>query len=200
MAEVSKGRIYIKFRRTCAYRILCDNLDWLNLSSGDSNKVGICWLCRSRNCMRQQVLDDATSVQSTTKYYSSPTPYYKVLRQYYSLLQSPTPYYKVLLQYYSSTTPYYKVLLQYFSQSTTPFYKVLLQYCSVLTIRLCTTKYYSGTSLLYKILPLPWKVTLQLHQVLHLPQKVTWTIELHQVLHLPQKVTLEPHQLLHLPR
>ena len=52
-----------------------------NLSSDDSNKVGICSLCRSRNCMRQQVLYDATSVQSITKYYY-------VLLQYYSVLQS----------------------------------------------------------------------------------------------------------------
>ena len=66
----------------------------------------------------------------TTKYYAS-TPYYKVLHQYYSVLQSTTLYYKVLLRttkYYASTTPYYKVLLRttkYYS-STTPYYKVLL--------------------------------------------------------------------------
>ena len=64
----------------------------------------------------------------TTEYYFKTSPYYKVLLQYYSVLQSATKstsYYKVLLQYYSvlqSTTPvfpYYKVLRQY--------YKVLLQ-------------------------------------------------------------------------
>ena len=37
-----------------------------------------------------------------------------------------------------------------------------------------------------------------LHQVLHLPRKVT--LELHQVLHLPRRLTLELHQILHLPR
>ena len=33
----------IWIKRTCAYRIVCDNLDWLNLCSDDSNKVGVCW-------------------------------------------------------------------------------------------------------------------------------------------------------------
>ena len=37
-----------------------------------------------------------------------------------------------------------------------------------------------------------------LHQILHLPRKVT--LELHQVLRLPRKVTLELHQVLRLPR
>ena len=50
---------------------------------------------------------------------------------------------------------------------------------------------------LHQILRLPRKVTLELHQVLRLPRKVT--LELHQVLHLPRKVTLELHQVLHLP-
>ena len=96
---------------------------------------------------------------------------YKVLLQYYFVLQSTTPYYKVLLRttpvlirttkYYSSTTPYYKVLLRttkyyssttkYYSlqsttpvlQSTTPHNKVILQYYSVLQ---STTKYYSSTT------------------------------------------------------
>ena len=104
-------------------------------------------------------------LHSTTKYYSGTTLYYTVL--YYSVLQSTTPvlilYYKVLLQYYSvleSTTP---VLLQYYPvlQSTTP---ILLQYYSVLQsttpVLLCTTKYYSSTSLYYKVL-------LQYYSVLH---------------------------------
>ena len=89
----------------------------------------------------------------TTKHYSSTTGY-KVLLQYYSVLQGTTPvlqsitlYYKVLLQYYSvlqtyysSTTPYYKVLLQY--------YKVLLQYYFVRKVLL---QYYSSTPY-YKVL------------------------------------------------
>ena len=104
------------------------------------------------------------------------TPYYKVLLQYYSVLQSTTTYnsstalyYRarqrttpVLLctaKYYSIATLYYKVLLQYCSvlQSTTPVLLciVLLQYCSVLQrttpVLLCTTKYHSNTILYYKI-------------------------------------------------
>ena len=82
--------------------------------------------------------------------------YYKVLLQYYSVLQSTTNssttlYYTVLqrtapvllctAKYYSSTTLYYKVLLQYYSvlQSATP-------------VLLCTTKYYSSTTLYCKVL------------------------------------------------
>ena len=50
----------------------------------------------------------------------------------------------------------------------------------------------------YRILLLPRKVTLQLHQILRLPRKVT--LELHQILPLPRKVTLQLHQILRLPR
>ena len=80
----------------------------------------------------------------TTKYYSSTTLFYTVLVQYYS-------FYKVLVQYYS----FYKVLLQYYPelQSTTPnllqYYPVLQSTTPVLT---CTTKYYSNTTLYYKVL------------------------------------------------
>ena len=49
----------------------------------------------------------------TTKYYTSTTPYYKVLLQYHSVLQSTTPVPLRTSKYYSSTIPYYKVLLQY---------------------------------------------------------------------------------------
>ena len=58
-----------------------------------------------------------SAIQVKSKYYSSTTlyykillcttPYYKVLRLYYSVLES--------TKYYSSTTPYYKVLRQYYS-------------------------------------------------------------------------------------
>ena len=51
---------------------------------------------------------------------------------------------------------------------------------------------------LHQVLHLPRKITLELHQVLHLPRKVT--LELHQILRLPRKVTLELHQILRLPR
>ena len=132
------------------------------------------------------VLQSTTPVLlCTTKYYSSTTLYYKVLLQYYSVLHSTTTYYKVLLQYYSvlqSTTP---VLL-----CTSQYYNVLLQYNSVLQsttpVLLCTTKYYSSTTLYYKaafmIEPLftlrgATGVILQLHQVLHLPHKMTVMID-----------------------
>ena len=82
----------------------------------------------------------------TSKYYKILLQYYSVLQstktllratKYYSVLQSTTPVlqsialsYKVLLQRYSSTIPYYSVL-----QSTakySPYYKVRLQYYKVL--------------------------------------------------------------------
>ena len=50
---------------------------------------------------------------------------------------------------------------------------------------------------LHQVLRLPRKVTLELHQVLRLPRKVT--LELHQVLRLLRKVTLDLHQVLRLP-
>ena len=97
--------------------------------SDDANQVGICWLCRSgqlhvtpssrwslprchrsvRNDMRLFLRTKQYPVQLRT------TKFWKVLPQYYSVLQSTTP---VLLR----TTKYYKVLVQYYSvlQSTTP--------------------------------------------------------------------------------
>ena len=63
----------------------------------------------------------------TTKCYSSTTPYYTVLLQYYSVLQSAAPVLLRTIKYYSSTTLYYKVLLQCYSvlQSTRPVLLVL---------------------------------------------------------------------------
>ena len=153
---------------------------WLKLLSDDSNKVGICLLCRStqlhaaRNCMRQQVAGRSsqrhatlpTYWQSSTPYWKSTTLHYKVLLQYYSVLQSTTLYYKVLLQYYSvlhSTTPVLLCTTQCYS-STTLYYKVLLQYYSVLQsttpVLLRTTQYYSSTTPYYTVL-------LQYYSVLH---------------------------------
>ena len=105
----------------------------------------------------------------TTKYYSSTTLYYEVLLQYYSVLQSTTPvplcttkYYKVLLQYYKVLLKYHSVpqstvLLQYYSvlQSTTPVLLWLPSTAPVLqstTPVLLCTKYYSSTTLYYKVL------------------------------------------------
>ena len=74
----------------------------------------------------------------TTKYYSSITLYYKVLLQYYSVLQSTTPVLLCTTKYYSSTTLYYKVLLRHYKvyySSTTP----VLQ--STTPVLFCTAKY-----------------------------------------------------------
>ena len=51
---------------------------------------------------------------------------------------------------------------------------------------------------LHQVLHVPPKVTLDLHQVLHLPPKVT--LELHQILRLTRKVTVALHEVLRLPR
>ena len=82
----------------------------------------------ARNCMRQQVLDDAKSLPTTVAGRSDSS-YALNSARYYSVIQSTTP---VLLQYYKVLLQYYKALLQYYSilQSATP---VLLR----------TTKYYS---------------------------------------------------------
>ena len=111
----------------------------------------------------------------TTKYYFSTTLYYKVLLQYYSVLHSTTTYYssttlyyKVLLctaKYYSSTTLYYKVLLQY--------YRVLLQYYSVLQSSIHDWSLYEPLFTLRGATG----VILQLHQILHLPRKMTVMID-----------------------
>ena len=135
--------------------------------SDDANKVSICWLCRSgqlhvtpssrwslprchrsvRNDMRLFLHTKQYPVQLRT------TKFWKVLPQYYSVLQSTTPEgttpvlqstNPVLLRttkYYSSTT---KCTTKYKS-SNTPYHKVLLQYYSVLQsttpVLLRTTKY-----------------------------------------------------------
>ena len=64
--------------------------------------------------------------------------YYKVLAQYYSVLQSTTPVLLCTTQCYSSTTLYYKALLRYYSvlQSTTP-------------VLICTTKYLHTWHVIY---------------------------------------------------
>ena len=111
--------------------------------------ASVCFVA-ARNWMRQHVLDHADAAsppgcgrsQSTTTCESSyvlqsTTPvlllYYKVLFQYYSVLQTNTPLLLCTTKYYSITTLYYKV------QSTIP-------------VLLCTTKYYSSTTLYYKVL------------------------------------------------
>ena len=96
------------------------------------------------------------------KYFSvlqSITLYYKVLLQYYSVLQSTPPVLLCTTKHYSSTTLCYNVLLQYYTVllCTTKYYSVLQRTTPVL---LCTAKYYSSTTLYYKVL-------LQYYSVLH---------------------------------
>ena len=93
--------------------------------------------------------------------HSSTTLYYKVVRQYYSVLQSTTPVLLCTTKYYSSETLYYKVLRQYYSvlQSTMP---VLVQYYEVLV---------RGAS----------EVTLQPHQILRLPRKMNVITDLRHI-------------------
>ena len=156
--------------------VMCPAMVTLCVSKWFCDDVVIQVLFCTTKCY--SVLQSTTpALLCTTKYYSSTTLYYKVLLQYYSVLQSTLQYYSVLqsttpvllctAKYYSSTstTLYYKVLLQYYSvlQSTTPvllctewYYNVLLQYCTVLQcttpVLPCTTKYYSNTTLYYKVL------------------------------------------------
>ena len=139
---------------------------------------------------------DAMRCHGDELYYSSTTLCYKVLLQYYSVLQillCASPVLPCTTKYYSSTTLYYKVRLQYYSvlqillcttpilpcttkyySNTTLYYKVRLQYYSVLQILLCTTpvlpcttKYHSSTTLYYPSITLHYKVLLEYYKVLH---------------------------------
>ena len=162
---------YQQYRtRTCAYMESFATTLIDEPSSDDANKVGICWLCRStqlhvtaksRRCYKSlpncgwsqsaTTHDSSDSLLVTTKYddvlprttkhYSSTTQSYKVLRQYYTVLQRTTPVLLCPTKCYSSTTLRYNALLQYYSvlQRTTP-------------VLLCSTKYYSSTTLYYKVL------------------------------------------------
>ena len=175
--EVSKGKVHITQNKHVPIEWFVTTASqsriWLKLLSDDSNKVGICLLCRSTqlhattSCRSQfaTTCDSSYVLQSSTPYWKSTTLYYKVLIQYYSVLQSTT-------KYYSSTSLYYKVLLQYYSvvHSTTP-------------VLLCTTQCYSSTTLYYKVL-------LQYHSVLqsttqrHHFQTRMWTRNWrHSILH-----------------
>ena len=184
----------------------------------------VLWQCGDRKYY--SVLQSTSPVQlCTTQYYSSTTLYYKVLLQYYPVLQS-TPVLLCTAKYYSSTTLYYKVLLQYYPvlQSTTPvlpctakyyssttlYCKVLLQYYSVLQsttpVLLCTTKYYSSTTLYYTVLQPVLHCTTKQHSWLtSLAYETSFTmrgatgviLQRHEILHLPRKMTvmIDPHHI-----
>ena len=198
----------------------CGDLFWCGCRVRWSNVVGcevtwgeVLWLVARCHVMWWDV------VWLHLMYYSSTTLYYKVLLQYYSVLHSTTPVLQsttpVLLcttKYYSSTTPYYTVLLQY--------YKVLLQYYSVLQsttpVPLCTTKYYSNTTLYYKVLLLVLQSAhLQGAEQQVSPSNLTkycachakwlsWLIFVTYGTSFTMRgatgITLQPHQILRLPR
>ena len=184
---------------------------------------GLCCVM-SRDAMRCHG-DELYYCSSTTlyykvllKYYSVLLQYYLVLLQYYSVLQSTTPILLCTTKYDSNTTPYYKyysVLLQHYPvlQSTT---QVLLCTTPVLP---CTTKYYSSTTPYYKVLH-DWSAS---HMKRHLQcaeqQKaasnfskycachakwISWlihiTYETSSTMRGATVNTLQPHQILRLPR
>ena len=140
-------------------------------------------------CVGSKWFCDGVVIQRTFLYYKELLClYYKVLLQFYSVLQSTTAVLLCTTKYRSSTTEHYKVLLQYYSalqsatkyySSTFLFYKVLLQYYSVLQSTSSTTLYYkvlqSTTkwySVLRSIIPILlcsskyYKVSLQCFSVL----------------------------------
>ena len=150
------------------------------------------------------------------------TLYYKVLLQYYSvLLQSTTPVLLCTITYYSSTTLYYKELRQYYNvlPSTTMYYSVLQSTTPVL---LCTTKYYNVLPRYYSVLQSTTPVLLCTTPVLQRTTPVLLcTTQYYNVLLCTTKyynvllryffetsfpmrgasqVTLQPHQILRLPR
>ena len=175
---------------------------WLKLLFDDSNKVGICLLCRSTqlhattSCRSQfaTTCDSSYILQSSTPYWKSTTLY-----QYYSVLQNTTAVLLCTTKYYSSTSLYYKVLLQYYSvlQSTTP-------------VLLCTTKYYSSTTLYYKVLLqyysvpqsttpvlLSWLIRVAYETLFTMRGTTEVLLQNHRLLRLPRKMTLmiDPHHI-----
>ena len=147
------------------------------------------------------VLLQYSVLQSTTPVLLCTTKYYNVLLQYYSVLQSTTPVLLCTTKYYSSTTLYYKVLLQYYS------------------VLLCTTKYYASTTLYYATTTYYSGTTLKRHlqcaEQVKSPSNLTkycachakWmssmicvTYETSFPMRGARKVTLQPHQIVHLPR
>ena len=152
------------------------------------------------------VLQSATPVLlCTTKYYASTTLYYKVL-------QRTTPVLLCTTKYYSGTTLYYKVLL-----CTRPVLLCTTQYYNVL---LCTTKYYASTTLYYASTTTYYSgTTLKRHLQCAAQQEsppnftkycachAKWmssmicvTYETSFPMRGASKVTLQPHQILRLPR
>ena len=90
----------------CRRWLLEGALGWLGMQHF-VKRLGIrCFL--STSCWQSQGTIHIDKASGTTLYY-------KVLLQYYSVLQSTTPVLLCTTKYYSSTTLYYKVLLQHYS-------------------------------------------------------------------------------------
>ena len=129
--------------RLLHFGMWCINMTMRYWSSIDGWDEGNVVGCYSNTTLYYKVLQSTAPVLlCTTKYYSV---LQSISGTHYSVLQRTTP---VLLQYcpvLKRTTPVLlrtkNVLLQYYSvlQSTTP-------------VQLCTTKYYSSTTLYYKVL------------------------------------------------
>ena len=164
-----------------------------------------CWLerCSEKN---NSVLQSTTPVILCTvllqyysvPYYSNTALYYKVLLQYYCVLQNTIPVLLCTTKYYSSTVrsdhdPRMKPSLRNPPLNRGYFSRPPRAFC----IEKCNISRSGYHSKFHEILHLPRKVTLELHQMLRLPRKVTF--ELHQILRLPRKVALQLHQLLRLP-
>ena len=204
-------------------------------------KLGFVCFVAARNCMRQQVAGRSSQRHATlptyykvvlrtekvllcttkstnpvllctTKYYSSTTLYYKVLLQYYSVLQSTTPvllrttkYYSGTPLYYSSTSLCYKVpshmkrCLQCGEQqeSASNFSK----YCA------CHEKWISWLILVTHETLFTMRgvtsVIVQTHQKLRLPRKMRLILVTHETLFTMRGATsviVQTHQILRLPR
>ena len=110
--------------------------------------------------------------------------------KYYSVLQRTTPVLLCTTKYYSSTTKSYcSTTLYYKVQRTTPvlrcttkYYKVLLQYHSDLQsttpVLLCTTKYHS------------WLILVTYEPSFRLRGATALTLQPHQILRLPRQMAL----------
>ena len=145
----------------------------------------------------QVLLRYISALQSTTPYYKVLLQYYKVLLQYYkvhfqyySVLQSTTPVLQstlpVLLQYYYKVLlQYYKVLLQYYSACHKNCHLTFTKYCPChekwhLTFTKCCACHTEWLACLILVtfetsfpMRVATNVTLQTHQILRLPRKMT---------------------------
>ena len=166
-------------------------------------------------CTPKCYLSSTLYYSSTTLYYKVLLKYYSVLLQYYLVLQNTTPVLTCTTKYYSSTTPHNKVVLQYYSvlQSTTPVLLRTTKYYS------STTPYYSSTTPYYKKFH-DWSASHMKRYLQCAEQQkaasnfskncachakwISWLIRITYETSLTMRgatgITLQPHQILRLPR